>query len=1022
MTGTLVGGLPNNLLPVADSDFESALTGNWTATNATLTQSAAQAFTGTHSLLITATATATVTVSYTPKLAGLATTPMVFSGWMFTPQTSITAQTGTQWFTGGGASISTVYGTSVALAQNTWTPVTARLAAPATSSTQSMSWQITGLANTQTVSLDLVFDAPSLWQILAALATSPLSTSPVYADLTPYVRADQGFGYSGRGRGDEVNQVQAGTGQFVLDNQVIPGGFAPGNTNSPFTGWQTGRLVQMNAADETGAWHTRYTGFITDIDLSWQGGPGLESMAAVTAQDIFGWLGRKNTMRTMIEEEILLDTPQSLYTLADASGSTTASDSSGNASPTLQLRKYGSNGTMAFASSGVIGFQAEGFTTSPLQAALFTPAAALAGNWQLEGLLSAPVSASAGWTFEVWYNATPITATGIAFTLSHQRTGQQIGVSANTGTGWFLFYAITGMANVSSAVFHPPTEGTMVLEVSGTTATLYINNSSVATITVPAAVTADYLTLGGPMGGASSSGPGGGWSGTLSCAAIYPGVQLSSGRRTAHFSAGANQNQGAAVSTVAANVLTYAGIPSALVSMPSPSVSNVDAFEISGQTPLSMLQSYQQVDGGVFYVSAAGVITMQDRAARYAAQVTPALVLAGGQYQENLEFDVTTQFQVNDATLSNNNISGGVRAINAPAVAAAGTFASGDPQSPVSGPWYSFPYTPQPNGTIANSDVLADTAQYQVNIYGTPAPRSPAVTIDLASQPGGGTTVSRASCYGVDVGSVLQLTNLPAAGPGGTRMGFLYAEGLGETFQRDDTAGVTWTLSLNTSPALQSEAWIAGDANLGVLDSTAVVGRSIDGTTIASPFQYYVGPPYQVPNFTAGLNRTGYVGANDLRGLTYNTYLNIHPPCAAAEQLSLSQSIANSTNTVVQFDTLLFDTWNGWNLGSSNSQYVVQYPGIYLLLANIVFAGNGAGDRWAWFTQNGTTITQENEHNAFAGQPNGVFVSAQIVCQPADVLKVNCAQTSGGALNLVSSAYTGVQVGGCFFSVLWLGA
>lgn len=1017
------GLLPGNLFSVADSDFESALTGNWAATtNCTLAQSATHAFTGADSLRISATAGGAAVATYAglPVVAGQG---YDFSWYAFATAGSRTARASLVFRNGGGAQVgSTVNQTLYSLANGSWIPAADWFVPPATAVKVDIAITISTPGAGELTYLDLFYCAPALARVLVAWGTTPLSAGPQFADMTPFTRADKGISY-GRGRGDEISAVQPGTGSFTLDNGQWPGWFAQGNAGSPFAP-AISRRARISFADETGAFHSRFDGTITDLAPSWDDGTGLSSLTQVSAQGLLAWLNRGTTMRTMLEEEIALDAPLCLYTLADppsaTSAATTASDTSGNAAAPLQRHRYGTGASLSFGSgAGIIGALAPGFATSPLQSVLAATNSPI-GNIQLEAYLPSPVSAAAGLTFGIWCSL-GTNAGALPICLVNSRTGEFIAAEVTTGGVHpvQLAHALSPSSLVTGStavVAIPATIQHLMITVSGTTATLYVNGASAATLTVPAGFTADYLIVSGSPGGLSVNtltGSPGGVSGSLNCAAVFA-TALSAGRIAAHWSAGSGQNWGSLIAVLAGNVLTYAGIPAAFTSIAGTGVSYADAADLAGQAPLSVLQQYQLADGGVFYENASGQIAFQDRAQRYAAQAVPALVLTPGQYEAPLGLPSSTQFLVNDSTAGNANIPAGVRAISAASVALNGTYPSGAPGSPVTAPFYSFPYTGTSEviaGAVPDGDVLADAASWQVNIYGTPVPRSPSVTIDLATQPA--SQFSRATAYAVEIGQVIQLSGLPSSGPGGTRVNFLAVEGITETFTRGDQ-GVAWTLAFNTSPASQSGAWIPGDAAMGILDSTAVVGRGTDGATIGG--YQYAGPPYPVPTFSAGMNETGNVGANDMRGLAANVQQAITPPAAFAQQVSLAQSIPDSTNTDLQWDILQYDTAGGFFLSGDVVAYHVQVPGIYDFMATVVFANNGTGDRRAWLQQNsGGAFGYAKVQSVSSGQTTALLVAATIACALGDKIKVTCFQTSGGSLAI------GTSNGGAQFSARFRG-
>lgn len=1008
------GVLQGNLIAAADSDFEAALTGNWTAgSNTTITARSAFSFTGASAMQLKATASGSVAMTY----AAIPVSPAnpaqdapggyTFSGWVQDASSGRTATVAVAWKNSGGSTISTATSSAVTLTAGAYTPVELNAPAPAAAVTAIITWTVSGLSANETVQLDTLYAATMFWQVLAAWTSPPLSTSPLWADMTPWLRLDQGISYS-RSRPDETQQPQPGTAGCTFDNTT--GFFVDGTSPWPLT---IGTRLRFNAADEAGSFHNRSDAYITDLDPGWTGANAAESIVACSASDLLARLTRAPSMRTMIEQEILLDSPLVLYSLSDPSGSTMAQDSSGNGAAPLEIQKLGSGATRtnnkpAFGSgTGIIGALAPGFTGSgsPLQTCLFTTSTPQA-SYQLQGFLPSPVSVAAGFAVEIWcdLNTSQALIAQNPVCVANSKTAAFLGpvvMPGNEPTGpdiyatWQASPSVSAVNSGGSSSIPSPLQH-LVVSVSGTTATLYVNGVSKGTLTVAAAAAFDTLIVAGAPGNLPATGIGldsGGVTGSLCLAVVYP-APLSSGRVAAHWSAGSAQNFGDTIAALAGNILTYTGIPAAMQSLPSPGVSYADAYEITGQTPMSVLQLYQQVDGGVVFMTGAGNVKFGDRAARYAAVASPALTLAAGQYSEQLRFPKTDQFLINDATYANNNMPGGVRSVNAASVLASSDYPSGDPLSPTTGPWYSYPW--DPSLATADGDVLGDATAWTVSIYGTPVPRSPNLILDLATLPA--SAFSRAQAYGVDCGSVVVLDGLPATAPSGSPLiSYLMAEGVAESFTQTSSAR-TWTLTFNTSPASASAAWVPGDTVMGVLDSTAVIGRGTDGSPNGGNPRY-AGPPYPAPVFSGTMNRTGNVGANDMRGIWANVQQAITPPCFALQQVNLAQSIPNNNSTDLQWDVAWYDTANGFSEAGSLVVYTVQLPGLYKLRACIPFGASATGDRRAYFQQNGSEVAGRASIAAVVGSDYvSLFIAATVECAAGDTLKVTCFQLSGGAL------------------------
>jgi hypothetical protein len=145
-------------------------------------------------------------------------------------------------------------------------------------------------------------------------------------DVSDRVSLSAGVSVSGYGRGDEFDQATASTLTLTLDNTdgTLTTGADALTVNQPV------RLTLTKGSTTC----NRFTGRIISGDLGWLGGPALVSQVVVTAVDrLADAAGRK--LRSMLEEEILQRSPTAYYTLGEASGSTSAGDTSGNQASVL---------------------------------------------------------------------------------------------------------------------------------------------------------------------------------------------------------------------------------------------------------------------------------------------------------------------------------------------------------------------------------------------------------------------------------------------------------------------------------------------------------------------------------------------------------------------------------------------------------------------------------------------------------------------------------------------------------------
>lgn len=130
------------------------------------------------------------------------------------------------------------------------------------------------------------------------------------------------------------------------------------------------------------------------------------------------------------------------------------------------------------------------------------------------------------------------------------------------------------------------------------------------------------------------------------------------------------------------------------------------------------------------------------------------------------------------------------------------------------------------------------------------------------------------------------------------------------------------------------------------------------------------------------------------------------PPTAKAYRRS-NQSVPNNAITSVVFVTEEWDTDGMIDLVANSGRITVVTPGIYMVMARIVFAGNGTGYRTihlvrynaAGVAQNDIEFRQDSP-GTVAGTVGGAFM---FQCIATDYFRVEVFQNSGGALNLTEA-------------------
>ena len=130
-----------------------------------------------------------------------------------------------------------------------------------------------------------------------------------------------------------------------------------------------------------------------------------------------------------------------------------------------------------------------------------------------------------------------------------------------------------------------------------------------------------------------------------------------------------------------------------------------------------------------------------------------------------------------------------------------------------------------------------------------------------------------------------------------------------------------------------------------------------------------------------------------------------HQAIGARVYHNANQSIANDTNTIVTFNSERFDSDGFHSTTSNTSRLTVPYTGKYLVGANIAWDVNGTGWRRMAILKNGSTnVCNANMFSAGSGTASAQVCSALVHLAANDYVEVQVRQTSGGSLNVLSSA------------------
>jgi hypothetical protein len=136
------------------------------------------------------------------------------------------------------------------------------------------------------------------------------------------------------------------------------------------------------------------------------------------------------------------------------------------------------------------------------------------------------------------------------------------------------------------------------------------------------------------------------------------------------------------------------------------------------------------------------------------------------------------------------------------------------------------------------------------------------------------------------------------------------------------------------------------------------------------------------------------------------------PSCRVSN--AAGTSIPNATDTAIPFASESYDTDSMHDTVTNNTRITINTPGVYMIAANVTFAGSSVGSRSVYLRLNGSTVigymTEKVTDDATQG--GGVTITVARKLNAGDYVEVMARQTSGGALALSTSGseYTACAV------------
>ena len=186
---------------------------------------------------------------------------------------------------------------------------------------------------------------------------------------------------------------------------------------------------------------------------------------------------------------------------------------------------------------------------------------------------------------------------------------------------------------------------------------------------------------------------------------------------------------------------------------------------------------------------------------------------------------------------------------------------------------------------------------------------------------------------------------------------------------------------------------------------TTTTGDIIYASAANTPARLGIGSTDQVLKVSGGLPVWGAAPAASFVG------------CSLTQ--GSAQSISNTTQTDLTFDTEQFDT-DGFHSTSTNTASITipsSKGGYYLVTARVSYASNSTGTRGLWLLKNGATyIGTCFSQPVSTGDITTVQINAIVNLVATDYITMNAYQGSGGSLNTATDQFK------TNFAVQYLGA
>lgn len=525
---------------------------------------------------------------------------------------------------------------------------------------------------------------------------------------------------------------------------------------------------------------SRFNGFVSKWPVDWPRG-GKEALTALSAVDLLAPLDR-DELASMLEEEVLLDSPGAYYPMSEPAGSTSVGDSSGMLAGELTVTQVGGGGDLTF--GGGTGPGEDG-----LSCPLFAPTSASAGLY-LVGDLGADYESASSTGYvavEAWFSTAVKNRKLCGMASSNFDYQLSIGVDNNGDLEIEYWYRTPDTEELTHEIATWPTSdlannAVHHLVYDEATSTVWIDGVSQGTQTRPLMYRMRQFYVGGYRAADL-------WDGSIAHVAAYTYTVsgMPSARIDAHYDAGVTGFAGEAADDRIQRIAGYTGIVGTITTQGT-LFDPVASQGAGAKTPLAMMRDVATSESGRLLAGRDDGLIYQSRDLRYnrAASLT-----ISANDTEGLRLADDDQFVTNRVTASR---PGGaqIRLVDEASIANYGVY----PRGPLT--------------LLKTSDAaVVDTAQWYLNRYAEPALRLQDVTVEGATL---GTTAYRA-LLGVDVSDSITFTDLQPQAPSSSTTAVV--EGYVETAGDGQH---TW--KFHSSPAVVDQVWQLNSSTFSVLGTS----------------------------------------------------------------------------------------------------------------------------------------------------------------------------------------------------------